>query len=383
MLGRLWRYAGLVVCAIVGAGTAAHAAQEIVVPRDFLTIQGAVDAAAPGATIKVRGGIYTEQLVIAKDVTLKGVGPGEAVIEAPAALATYAVDLFTSDPVAAIVRITDGAHVQMSGLTVTGPTPCLAASGLAVVKASTLDLRHSRVTLIEPADPGCPITFRSSGLIIGLPFFVKIDGEADGGSIGHGTVTHVAMDRYITTGVAVLGPLDGPPSTATIEHNVMTGGTPFEVLGQAGVTVSFAAVARVTGNTVRGMVCTAPGCGGDPMNEFQSVGIAGNSNPPGTVIEENTVVGNDVGIYLFGSDGCCQTWKNTLTDNRFFAILVQDGNGETEKNRISGGEVGIGVVADFVDTVAVSRHDRIKGTSVAPVQEIECCGVTATAIVEP
>jgi parallel beta-helix repeat protein len=384
MLGRLCRCAGLVVCAILGAGPVAQAAQQIVVPRDFPTIQAAVDAAAPGATIKIRGGTYTEQLVIAKDVALKGTGPGETAIEAPAALATYAVDLFTLNPVAAIVRITDGAHVQMSGLTVTGPTPCLAASGLAVVKGATLDLRNSRVTLIEPADPGCPIAFRSSGLVIGLPFFIQIDGEAGGGSIGHGTVTHVAMDRYITTGVAVLGPLAGPPSTATIEHNVMTGGTPFTVPGQAGVTVSFQAVARVTGNTVRGMVCTDPiFCGGDPITEFQSVGIGGNSNPPGTVIEENTVTGNDVGIYLFGSDGCCQTRKNTLTDNRFFGILVQDGNNETEKNRISGGEVGIGVVADFVDTVAVSRHDLIKGTSVAPVQEIECCGVTATAIVEP
>jgi parallel beta-helix repeat protein len=383
MLVRLCRDAGLVVSAIVGAAMAAHAADDIVVPRDFPTIQAAVDAAAPGATIKIRHGTYPEQLVIAKDVTLRGAGSGKTVIEAPAALAAYAEDIFTATPVAAIVRITDGAHVQMSGLTVTGPTPCFAASGLAVVKGSTLDLRDSRVTLIEPADLGCLIAFRSSGLVIGLPFFIKIDGEVEGGSIGHGTSTHVAMDRYITTGVAVLGPLDGPPSTATIKDNVMTGGTPFAVLGQAGVTVSFSAVARVTGNTVRGMVCTGPGCGRDPTTEFQSVGIGGNSNPPGTVIEKNTVSDNDVGIYLFGSDGCCRTSKNTLTDNRFFGIVVQDGNNETEKNSISGGEVGIGVVADFVDTMAVSRHDRIERTSVAPVQEIECCGVTATAIVEP
>ena len=216
-----------------------------------------------------------------------------------------------------------------------------------------------------------------------MPFFVQIDGEVDGGSIGHGTVTHVAMDRYITTGVAVLAPFAGGPSTATIKDSDFTGGTPFAVLGQAGVTVSFASVARVTGNTIRGMVCTAPGCGRDPVNEVQSVGIGGNSNPPGTVIEENDVSGNDVGIYLFGSDGCCRTRENKLTDNRFFGIVVQDGNNETAENKISGGEVGIGVVADFVDTVAVSRHDRIKRTSVAPVQEIECCGFTATAIVKP
>src|SRR5262245_42618708 len=150
MLGRLCRR-GLAVLAIVGAATDAHAAKEIVVPRDFPTIQAAVDAAAPGATIKVRRGTYTEQLVIAKDVTLEGAGPGETIIKAPATLATYAVDNFAATPVAAIVRITDGAHVRMSRFTVTGPTPCFGTSGVVAVKGSTLELHHSRVTRIEPA----------------------------------------------------------------------------------------------------------------------------------------------------------------------------------------------------------------------------------------
>ena len=51
--------------------------------------------------------------------------------------------------------------------------------------------------------------------------------------------------------------------------------------------------------------------------------------------------------------------------------MIQDGNGETRDNRISGGQVGIGVVADAVDTVGVLRGDSITGTTVAPVREIE------------
>ena len=142
------------------------------------------------------------------------------------------------------------------------------------MKGSTLELRDSRVTLIEPADPGCLIEFRSSGVLIGRPFFVQIDGEAEGGSIGHGTVTHVAMDRYLTSGVAVQvrSPALRPPrrsGTSRDRRNAVRGA------GQAGITVSFAAVARVTGNTVRGMECTGPGCGRDPINEFQSIGIRG------------------------------------------------------------------------------------------------------------
>ena len=51
-------------------------------------------------------------------------------------------------------------------------------------------------------------------------------------------------------------------------------------------------------------------------------------------------------------------------------------------NKITGGEVGIGVVADAIDTVGMLKGDQITGTTVEPVQEIECCGATATAIVK-
>src|SRR6266540_4333392 len=72
LLAWLRRLAVLILVALTFATTSAHAAADIVMPRDFPTIQAAVDAAAPGATIKVQPGTYTEQIVIAKDVTLKG-----------------------------------------------------------------------------------------------------------------------------------------------------------------------------------------------------------------------------------------------------------------------------------------------------------------------
>jgi parallel beta-helix repeat protein len=381
VLGRLGWLGIAVICGIAFASVSALANDAIVVPRDFPTIQAAVNAAAPGTTIRVRRGTYTEQIVIAKDLTLKGEGMGKTIIKSPSTLTPFALNTLNNIPVATIVQITDGAHVRLSEVTVTGPTPCgLGVRGISVVKASTLKLSDSRVTLIRPEDLTCPIEFLSTGVTIGLPQFFEIDGEE--GSTGHGTVAHVQIDRFLSTGIAVLGPFEGPPSTATISDNVITGGTPFTTLGQNGISVSFAAVARVTGNTVRGTVCTDPACGRDPINESQSSGIGTNSNPPGTVIEENTVSGNDVGIYLFGSEGCCQTRENTVRNNRFFGILIQDGKNNTEENDISGGEVGVGVVADFTDTVAVLHGDEIKRTSVLPVQEISCCGFTATAIIE-
>jgi hypothetical protein len=54
----------------------------------------------------------------------------------------------------------------------------------------------------------------------------------------------------------------------------------------------------------------------------------------------------------------------------------------TSKNDIRGGQIGIAVVADAVDTTGLLIGDKISGTSVAPVREFSCCGFTATAIVK-
>ena len=59
LLAWMRRLAVLILVALTFASPSAHAAAPIVVPRDFPTIQAAVDAAAPGATISIQPGTYT------------------------------------------------------------------------------------------------------------------------------------------------------------------------------------------------------------------------------------------------------------------------------------------------------------------------------------
>ena len=380
----LWRtkaaYLGvLAMLLVVTFGSKpAYAASTIVVPRDYPTIQAAVDAAAPGTTINVESGTYTEEVVIGKDLNLRGGGVDETIIRSPATLTPFAADLRGS-PFYAIVRVAHGARVRISGLTVSGPIPCGIVYGVVVVQSANLQLTDARVSDMLPSTTTCSTVLVTS-VQFGLGDLALIDGER--GTTASGQVTGVAVDTFLDTGLRAVGPFGVPPTSVMFADNIITAGVPQYPTQQVGIFVFLNAVTRITGNTISGSVCTLPGCGPDPINEFQAMGVLVSRGGAGSTISDNHISGSDVGIYQLLSPNCCTISDNELMDNRFFGIVIEDGDGTTSENTIIGGEVGIAVVADRADTVGLLRGDKIENTSVAPVQEFECCGFTATALIK-
>ncbi|MGH8526523.1 MAG: right-handed parallel beta-helix repeat-containing protein, partial [Gammaproteobacteria bacterium] len=365
----------LVMCGITFASASVLADDDdIVVPRDFPTIQAAVDAAPPGATIKVHRGTYTEEIVITKDLHVEGAGVGATILQSPATLTPFAVFEPTGIPLGAVVRITNGAKVRMFGFTVTGPVPCAVyPQGIVVVEGARLTLAESHVTRMRSEqDPGTCLP--GVGIRIGFPAVFRIGSQSELGSTGHGKITDVIIDRYQVTGIDVGGPPGRAASTATISHTAILGDTQLFETGY-GIAIRQNVVARVTENIIAGNVCTAPFCSPDPLNDFQSGGIfAIQARPSSIKILDNHIFANDIGIYQIESPHCCTISANRVSHNRFFGIVMQDGDGRTSGNTITGGEVGIGVVAGTADTVGVLKGDRIRRASMAPVQELECCG---------
>jgi parallel beta-helix repeat protein len=187
------------------------------------------------------------------------------------------------------------------------------------------------------------------------------------------TIRGSAVDHYGFWGIICneLG------TDCTIKNNAIVGRAA-EAFG--GIQIGFKAGARVTENVVRENLCTFDFCGPDPLTQGQAAGILAFGARQGTVISENTISDNDVGIYLGGPAGCCKTSANRLIDNRFFGIGVQDGSNTTTGNQIVGGNYGIVAIAFSVDTVATSRADRIRDVAIAPTAAFSCCGVTAEVI---
>ena len=60
------------------------------------------------------------------------------------------------------------------------------------------------------------------------------------------------------------------------------------------------------------------------FTQFQRYGIIVDS-VPGSIVSNNYVSNNDVGIGVFGTSGCCIVDYNKLKDNCFFGIMISDG----------------------------------------------------------
>jgi hypothetical protein len=280
---------------------------------------------------------------------------------------------------ASILDIHGGATVSMSRLTVSGPGPNASGgvslyAGIKVVQNATLDLSDARVLDIHdtPIHDCFP-----NGLAISIGDYF--------GSVGHATLHDVVVSHYQFAGITVFS----PGSTATITDNIVDAEVdPSTVVVTIGIEVGQGAVAKVSDNVIRGNVCSSPelGCGPDPITQSQGGGLFINGSPvppgPGTEFSDNVVSGNDIGIYLYAAGNCCNVHDNLILNNTLFGIAIQDGVTDVSHDTIRGGAVGVGVIADAVNSVGTLHDERIFGTSVANTKAIQCCGFTATVVTQ-
>jgi hypothetical protein len=356
-------------------GTAKAASKTLVVPTDYPTIQAAIEAADPGDTIRVRAGTYIEQIVVTKDLQIRGAGKNATVIRAPATLIPGQL----GSP--SIVEIY-GAEVGMAHLTVAGPgavaCDALDASGNAIPRLrwgirvhgeAHLDFGHAAVRDIHDT-PMAPCANSGAGIVVGEP--------APGAPTASANIHHAEITNYQVVGVTAFG----AGSSANVTHSLVAGPGHAGGVPTDGIKLVAGAVGTITHNTVSGNICPddmPEDCGPDFFSQFQHAGILAGGAGPGTVIKNNHVAGNQIGLYLSEAD---EISHNVMVDNDYFGIgLVGVDNGKftLDHERIQGGGGGIWVVPlPPVDMTVTLRQVKLSGLSGPAVEVLECLGATAT-----
>ena len=117
------------------------------------------------------------------------------------------------------------------------------------------------------------------------------------------------------------------------------------------------------------------------INTNVAVNAAG---PDSSIISNNYVSNNYVGISITGEqNGCCVIDYNKLTDNRFFGIVIADGEHKVSNTKIFGGEVEAAAIATNANTTATLDNVKIVDTEI-PVQALSSGEFTAAVnVVSP
>jgi hypothetical protein len=315
-------FSALLAAAVPGFGATVVVGSCVPSKVTFSSITEAVQGAPAGSTIQICPGVYAEQIVISKALTLKGIQSGNGanpVIRPPASgLVTNGYGLAGSSfwalgaPLAAQIVIMGGADVTVTNL-------ALDATGLNIVGCSPVAVG----VLVQDASATL------SGLAVKNQFNpcvatgVGVGVLSQNDSATASTVT-VKNTTFVNSGQAFEA--DGANNTSTVANSSFAGSQPSNFNAISIVNGS----STIQGNTISNF--NYPPAGTDVNSA--SYGIFLSCVPGGSVVN-NHIAGTQLGIYVL--NGCTSTavsiTGNEVSDS-FVGIDAGGNNGLVQGNDI-------------------------------------------------
>jgi hypothetical protein len=361
----------------------------------YSTIQSAIEfvnkTLAPGSSIHVCPGTYTEQLTITlplKLIAVDGAGSAKVVLPATPVDSTTKCDAASlaglkaqaeaeqKKPISeeelqpdqdAVSICTDGT-VGVTGLTFepkwSGGTCYDNLYGILVAGGATLNASNVSVD----GGGAFPINGCQGGVAIqvGMAWSAPVE-------VGHAILSHDTVSEYQKNGITV----DGSGSSAKINTTIVTGAGPTPATAQNGIQVSNGAQASITSSTISGNECDNANCGSNAFTATQATGVLFYGAARGSTLTGSTLKENDIGAYFVSLHPIEHTLEVTISQDvvsgdRYEGVALDQGDASVKSDTISGpGDIGIDLFqyeGQASAPTSSASGDTIEGMSGAAVE---------------
>jgi parallel beta-helix repeat protein len=310
----------------------------------YATIQAAVNAASPNATIRVCPGTYDEQVTIAKPLKLKG---DNGAVVMPSPMAANTTSLSSGAAIAVAILVMDTTNVTLEGLTVDGSgSGIVCAPNMVGIyyrnasgKVKNAAVRHMKSL---PGGEGCQS---------GLGIFV----QSGAGGTAKVEVENSSVHDYQKNGITG----NGSGTELKAKGNVVTGIGPTTGAGQNGIQIGDGATGEIEDNMVMNHIwapcVSVASCAWIATNiliyKSDDVKIAKNAAGKSQTgiylwgnqgkVEGNHIFDTDIfdGLVLFGDDNKAE--NNTITHSDEAAIYLQGDGNKVTGNKINEAPIGV------------------------------------------
>lgn len=327
------------------------------------SIQAKIDSAAIGDTVQITAGSYVEQITISRNIALTGAGSATTTIKAPATLpAQLPGDGANRNYVVGV----NGVIAIISGLTIDGNNAGAANPnlvGIAGFAGATVTVTDCTVqNLIAGTIGGFGIAGFDSGNLTVTNSVVKDFREAGIVLKNNGSTFTATVTGNTITGSASSVPQSGislsGASTVLVTNNTISqisGGTITDVAASISLLNNGAGATIVSGNVINGS---------KSVNEY---GIAVRNSSGSVMVSSNTVAEAGFGVVFDGKDG---TFSGTISGNDIkdgpedgAGIFADTATATIMNNSITGNDTGIYLLDDSGSTTI--RYNQISGVGAA------------------
>ncbi len=359
----------------------------------YRSVQAAVDAAAANDRVYLCGAQFSEQVFVSRSITLtgdRGSGLTATGTRFTSSTARYP-SRFRLDrllvPRALLVVTGPKTDARVNGLTISGPIAspdgCAEQEFGVLALAGTVRLKDDSVLDINEGKPALYACQTGVAIQVGRDSWPTADlgGFVVQGFSSKADIDHTTVSGYQKNGITV----DGRGSNAAIHGSTVSGGGPGMPFGasiaQNGIQISRGAGADVRGNTVSGNAYS--GAAGASSGGVLVFGGCGDPLTAGVHIRDNTLVDNDVGVWLDNETRACigvasstQT-KEDVAHNAISKSAVTNTSGFDHSHGYQAGIADIGN-EDVIHDNTISGGGYEPETSPAFVFQID-----TTAAIEP